>query len=364
MKRFAILISTAAASFAIAHAAEFQVKTLDGQTLQGEYLGTEKEIVKIKSRYGVVQIPAKDVKSMIRVGESGAVLDKPSAPKAESAIPAAENGPVFPTVKPPDVLSLLATRAAGIPPPEPNKNDRQEIFRLIRNFGDTNDSQRRKNIRALQDYGRMAYPFIAAAYVQPFEINIRVDLLQALAVPNSPLTTGILMDAHHTSAKEKEITAAEPPPPPPDYVSKRDRNLPQTRVQNLHIDAQNVLTIEGYASVAGGPFNSLFLLDVYKKRYTSETVDPLLADINRDRSRLGNAAGEVKGSRAIWTLDDRIMLIEQLLPLLFSENEDLKQLPRDLLKKILPSGYPKWEASQSDWVEWWNKRKDVPSAWR
>jgi hypothetical protein len=364
MNRSTIFISLAGSLFAVAYAAEFQVKTLDGQTLQGEYLGTEKEIVKIKSRYGVVQIPAKDVRSMIRVGEGGVVLDKPLAPKADAAIPAAENGPVFPAVKPPDILSLLATRAADIPPPEPNKNDRQEIFRLIRNFADTNDSQRRKNIRMLQDYGRMAYPFIAAAYVQPFEINIRVDLLQALAVPNSPLTTGILMDAHHASAKEKEITASEPPLPPPEYVSKRDRNLPQTRGQNLHIDAQNVLTIEGYASVAAGPFNALFLLDVYKKRYTNETIDPLLADINRDRSRLGNAAGEVKGSRAIWTLDDRMMLIEQLVPLLFSENEDLKQLPRDLLKKILPSGYPKWDAPQSDWVEWWNKRKDVPSAWR
>ena len=364
MKKFAILFSVAGSLFACAHAAEFQVKTLDGQTLQGEYLGTEKEIVKIKSRYGVVQIPAKDVRSMIRVGDNGVALDKPAPQKGDAAAPVADDGPRFPDVKPPDIMSLLAARAAGNPPPEPNKIDRQEIFRLIRNYGDTNDVLRRRSVRTLQDYGRMAYPFIASAYVQPFEVNIRVDLLQVLAVPNSPLTAGILMDAHKATNREKEFTAAEPPAQPPEYLSKRDRDYPQTRGQILNLNAQNVLAIEGYASVAGGPFNALFLLEIYKKRYTGDTVDPLLVDVNRDRTRLGNAAGEVKGSRAIWTLDDRMMLIEQLLPMLFLDNEELKILPRDLLKKILPSGYPKWEAPQSDWVEWWNKRKDVPSAWR
>src|SRR6185369_1375509 len=109
---------------------------------------------------------------------------------------------------------------------------------------------------------------------------------------------------------------------------------------------QNILAVEGYASVAGGPFNSLFLLDVYKRRYTAESIDPLLNDIARDRTRLGNAAGDVKGSRSVWTLDDRLMLIEQLLPLLFVDNEELNTLPRDLLKKLLPSGYPKWDAPQ------------------
>ena len=341
-------------------AAEFQVKTLDGQTLQGEYLGTEKEIVKIRSKYGIVQIPAADVKSMIRVSDSPAAV---KTPKAESAAPVDE-GPSFPEVKPPDILSLLAARSAANPPAEPDKSSRQEIFRLIRNFADTNDSLRRRSIRTLQEYGRMAYPFLAAAYVEPFEINIRVDLLQVLAVQNSPLTTGIFMEAHKTASREKEATAAEPPLPPPDYVSKRDRNQPRTRGQFLNIDAQNVLAIEGYAAVAGGPFNALFLLDIYKKRYTGDSIDPLLVDSARYRTRLGNAAGEIKGSRSIWTLDDRMMLIEQLLPLLFKEDEELKTLPRDLLKKLLPSGYPKWEAPQGEWVEWWNKRKDVPSAWR
>lgn len=342
------------------HAAEFQVKTLDGQTLTGEYLGTEKEIVRLRSKYGIVQIPAADVRSMVRVSEGG---ERPLNPK-EEAVPAGAKEETFPDVKPPDALSLLAKRSAASPPAEPTKTDRQEIFRLIRNFADSGDVSRRKILRNLQDYGRIAYPFIAAAYVEPFEVNIRVDLLQALAVPNSPLTTGILADAHKLAGREKEITAETPPPVPPDYVSKRDRNRPQSRAELVSIDAQNVIAIEGYASVAGGPFNALFLLDIYKKRYTSEKVDPLLSDIGRDRTRLGNVAGEVKGARSVWTLDDRLMLIEQLLPLLYKDNEELKVLPRELLKKLLPTGYPKWDAPQSDWMEWWKKRKDVPSAWR
>src|SRR5437016_4123633 len=90
-----------------AFSAEFQIKTIDGQTVQGEYLGTEKEIVRLRSKYGLVQIPAADVKSMVRGGEGGV-----PGPKADAA-PAGEAPPAFPDVKPPDILSLVATRSSA-----------------------------------------------------------------------------------------------------------------------------------------------------------------------------------------------------------------------------------------------------------
>jgi len=32
-------------------------------------------------------------------------------------------------------------------------------------------------------------------------------------------------------------------------------------------------------------------------------------------------------------------------------------LPRDMLKKILPTGYPKWDAGPTEWSEWWSKKR-------
>ena len=50
-----------------AQAGEYQVRTADGQTLQGEYLGTEDGVVKLRTKYGVQQIPFKDVLAMTQV---------------------------------------------------------------------------------------------------------------------------------------------------------------------------------------------------------------------------------------------------------------------------------------------------------
>jgi len=345
-------ISVASASFA----AEFQIKTLDGQTVQGEYLGTDKEIVRLRSRYGLIQIPSKDIASLIRLSPDGKRVEQ-ADDKKDAASAAEPAKSLFQDSKKPDIGFLVAARSERLAVPEPDKNSRQELFRLVRNYADSTEASRRRIIRSLQDYGRTAYPFIAGAYTEPFDFQVRVDLMQALAVPNNPFAASILNEVHRDAERALHRAASLPPLLPPDYLTKRERDNPADPQDYLRLHAQNMLRIEGYAAVAGGPFNALFLFDVYRTRYGGDNVDALLMDVSRDRTRLANTAGDLKSSKSAWTLEDRRQLIDALLPLLFKENEDLNRVPRDLLKKLLPSNAPKWEASEKEWFDWWSVAK-------
>src|ERR1041384_2873387 len=60
--KFTILCNLIMLSLAsVAGAAELQAKTVDGQVIQGEYLGTENDIVSIKTIYGLMAIPSRNI---------------------------------------------------------------------------------------------------------------------------------------------------------------------------------------------------------------------------------------------------------------------------------------------------------------
>lgn len=335
------------------HAAEMQVKTADGQTFTGEYLGTERGIVTLRTKYGILKIDENDITVQVRA-KAGARAILPEAPP-----PVEEEALRFPEVKPPDVSALVAQKLAGVNLGDPIKQDRQEIIRLIRNFADTNDATRRKSIRTLQEFDIVAYPFITSAYTHPTEIDVRVDLLRAIAVPGRPLTAGVFAEAHAAAMRNLESAAKTATPVPPDYPSKRERDLPILRTDNLRVAASYVLQIEEYASNAGGPYNALLLLEIYKQRYAGEKTDSLLTNAARDRARLAEAAADVTRPVSSWTAEDRTLLAEQLLPLMFHTSDDLRLIAREALKKILPSGHPKWDASETAWVTWWQSKPSM-----
>ncbi len=333
-----------------ASAAEIQVKTVDGQVVQGEHLGTKDGVVKIRTSYGVISIPEKDVVTVSAAPAS----EKPKSSKPGRTASDAPQAPAtFAPVKTPNVQSLVAQKQAENPIPDPNNRDRQELHRLIRNFAESSDASRTKIIKQLQSYGPVAYEFISAAYTESNDFNDRVDLMRALAVPGRALTATIFAEAHAQAVLLMDRTATDPPTQPQDYLSKRERERPQGKAAQLKVDAANVLAIEQYASTAGGPYNCLFLLETYKKRYSAEKVDPLLNDAARDAARLAASGADAGRSKSSWSNEDRVILAEQVFPLLFRDNDDLKTIATDLLKKILPAGYPKWDAPQSEWTEWW-----------
>jgi hypothetical protein len=377
-----------------AHAAEYQVKTAGGETVQGEYLGTENGAVKLRGKYGVLQIAVKDIVSMKEIAAAAkpapaaaeapeekeappdtpvkAAADtvvKPPAPPPEPPPKAASKtapaqaqapsapGLTFPDVRAPDPVALATARAINFPAPEPTKSERQEIDRCMRNFADTNTAGRMKIIRTLQSYGRMVDPFVVAMFVAPEELSARVGLLQSLAVSGRPFTTPVFAEAYRTALASMQQVENGPAQLPPAYLSKRDRDRPMGRSELLKLAADNVLAIEGYASTAGGPFNALFLLDIYRKRYTSDQTQPLLLSPARDRARLAATAADASRTRSSWTKDDRIALAEVTFPLLFRDG-DLQLFAKDFLTKLLPTGHPKWDADQGDWVEWWEKAKE------
>ena len=78
-----------------AQAAEYEVRTADGQTIQGEYLGLEDGVVKLRTKYGVLQVASKDVVTMNVVPPKPATADEqaagepPAAPKEAAAAPPA-----------------------------------------------------------------------------------------------------------------------------------------------------------------------------------------------------------------------------------------------------------------------------------
>lgn len=347
--------------FAFCRAADFQAKTADGQVIQGEYLGTENGIVNIKTVYGMVAIPSKDIITLT-------ALEAAPKPEATGPTPAPSLTPVITTntdasknegltFKEPKgvaMSSLLASRMPRIP--EALKQTRIELVRQIRNFSDSSDLSRNKIIRQLQNFGLMAYPFIEAAYTGPNDLFDKIELLQAVALPHHPYSAVMLESTHADAMAELVRLATAPPPLPPEILTK-DRNRTPTRAQMQRNMARCVRSLEGYASIAGGPFNTLFLLKTYRERYGGES-DPLLHDVGADRVRLAMVAGDLKNKADAWLPEDRPMLIDQALPLHFKKNEDLRDVVQDLLKKLIPDKHPKWDAPESEWVEWWIKAKE------
>lgn len=345
-----------------AAAAEIIVRTNDGQTIQGEHLGTVDKKVKLRTKYGEISIPEKSIVTI----SAAPVSEKPAEEEVKEPVakvepkeprePAVADDLRFELVKPPNVLSLVAARAGA--PVEPTKSQQQELHRAIRNFGDSSDSSRNKIIRTLQTYGPVAYPYIDAAYNETGEIDDRVDLLRAVAVPGRPFSTPIIANTHKRAMTLMARVADEPPELPPEYISRRDRDRPRGKAEYVKDAAANVLALEGYASTAGGPFNALYLLQVYIDRYTNEKVDPLLVNAARDAVRLAETAADANKSKSAWTGPDKILVAEQVFPWMFKDNADMKTIATELLKKLLPTGHPKWDATQTEWVTWWQSAKE------
>jgi hypothetical protein len=359
MRALPILLIVLLAGLASAslRAAEIIIRTADGQVLQGEHLGTSGKKVRLRTAYGEISIPEKNIVTISAAPVASKPPETPDAPetaKKEAAPP--EEDLKFETLKAPNVLSLLTARAPAAPVPA--RSQQQELHRLARNFGDSSAPSRNKIIRNLQDYGQMAYPFIEAAYVEPAEMDDRVDLLRAVAVPGRPFSAAILAPAHKRCLEAMTRAAEDPPPLPPDHKSRRDRDQPLGKADQLRNAASRVLTVEGYAATAGGPFNALFLWQICVERYTSEKTDALLMGAARDAARLAETAADATRSKSSWTAADRVLVAEQALPWLFKENPDLKSISAELLKKILPPSHPKWDAPQADWVRWWQTARE------
>ena len=105
---------------------------------------------------------------------------------------------------------------------------------------------------------------------------------------------------------------------PPGYFSSRYQNTETYRPQRLRTAAQNIRRLESFAAVSGGPFNALFLLGVYKERY-SGTYAALLMDLHLDAARLAATALDYKNAASGWTPQDRVLLCEMAFPLYFGE---------------------------------------------
>ena len=138
---FLFLLATfllASAAFG-ARSADLQAKTIDGQVIQGEYLGTANNIVRIKTNYGVVSIPSKNIVTLLAVE----IPDKPAGPPTIKDDDPNLDAMVFKPPQSVNVTSLLAARMPRIP--EADVRSRLELFRCIRNFGDSSDVSRQHN---------------------------------------------------------------------------------------------------------------------------------------------------------------------------------------------------------------------------
>jgi hypothetical protein len=347
-----LALFTACMAAGLARASDVQIKTADGETIQGEFLGTQDGVIKVRSKYGEVSIPAKDVITMIKAPDAAAPAD--SKKKKANADP--ESAPIkFPEPRDVNLIALLAARTPD--PPVPTAVQRQEILRYIHNFRGSTDKYRTKAINVLQDFGEMAYPYFAGEYVTADDLDDKVQLLAAVAVPGSPYTAGIFAKTHAMAITEFNKASSDAPTQLPNFVTKKEREGANPQTAQLKAAAIRVLAIEADASVAQGPFNTLFLFQIYKARYSAE-ANALLNDPNRDRVLLGAAASDAGKSDSEWRGSDRVMFAEQAFPLLFQDNADLKSIAEELLKRVLPAAHPKFTASEEEWFNWWAKNKE------
>jgi hypothetical protein len=343
VKQFAIAGVSAFLCLA-ACASEVQVKTNDGQIISGEYLGTEDGVVKVHSRYGDINIPSKDVLAIVKAADT--VSDKPKSDAGSEQF--------FQTPKDVNITALMATRAPQ--PAELARKDRIALSIAVENFKNSSPKLEAKYLSTLRSYGTAAYPFIASAYNEPLDLDTKIHLLAAVSESNSPYTAGIFADTHAVAWDVFSHSLVEPPISPDDSF-KVERVAVAGKREEMKSLAGQVLAVEALAAQAGGPFNTLFLFQIYKRRYSSE-LNPLLSDARRDSNFLTVASADAWKADAAWTGADRVDLAERALPLLFKDNEDLKTIARELLKRLLPSTHPKWNAPQEEWFTWWTKNRD------
>ena len=209
----------------------------------------------------------------------------------------------------------------------------------------------------MANYGLMAYPYIDGAYTGTNDLDDKVELIQAVVGPRRPYCTQILMSVHGNLMAEISRTASLPPDLPYEITVKRAPIA--TRENRMRVLAHDCREVEGYAAASGGPFNALFLLNLYKLRYSGE-ADALLKNLSADRARLSAVAVDCKSIANGWTPPDRVLLIDTVFPWLYQDNDDLVSLGQEILKKLLPEHHPKWEAPQAEWFQWWMKhRKEI-----
>ena len=342
--RWAIFITTLITA-AFNRAYEIEVHTNDGQLLQGAYVGMDQNVLRMRTGVGDFLIGMGDIATTTNVPAPGAAI--PCSACASGACP------LLPEAQPLDVRMLAAARLEGLNGGLAN-GDQREVLRAIRDFRFSSFPERK--IAILRGYGLQAYPFLAAAYAQSFELQTKVNLLQTVAVRGESLSAGLLAQTHATAELVFRVTVASPPPQPPRYLTNRVRWVsPQDPGQSLQLVAGNLLQLEEYAATAGGPLNALFLWQTYRSRYSDPQSSPFLADLDRDRARLVATAQDASRHGSAWTASERALVVDQVLPAFFRCDDTSRELAQALLSRILPARHPKWSASEAEWAAWRGK---------
>lgn len=334
-------------------AADVELQTSDGQTVRGSLVKAGEEEVELKTDFGMVRIPRKQIKNPEAIDAALAEAKRPPAKAVLAGGRLNEEG-------------ILAGRAKAADAGKLTGKENAEAARLVGRFGDALGLEQDQIVQRLRELAPRVNELVGIAYKRPVEIETRARLISALAVRGNVGAMPILRLTHEDLYKAWERKLAETP----DKNSFFDRgarkvNTKEEIRRQAKLMADLLPVLEGNAAEIGGADALLFLARIYRDRYGNKE-QKILHDRDRDTLHLLYAAVDDPGIvlakkqaplSVHWTPEERALAIEKLITHLEAPPKDYAKMLFPALGTLLPPGHPDFVAVDADWQAWWGEAR-------
>lgn len=334
-------------------AADVELQTSDGQTVRGSLVKAGEEEVELKTDFGIVKIPRKQIKNPEAIDAAQAEAKRPPAKAVLAGGRLNEEG-------------ILTGRARAADAGKLTGKENAEAARLVGRFGDALGLEQDQIVQRLRELVPRVNELVNLAYKRPVEIETRARLMAALAVRGNVSAMPILRQTHEDLYKAWERKLDETP----DKNSFFDRgarkvNTKEEIRRQAKLMADLLPVLEGNAAEIGGADAMLFLARAFRDRYGNKELKELH---NRDRDTLHllyaavDEPGVVLAKKQAplnvhWTPEERALAIEKLIAHLEAPPKDYAKMLFPALGTLLPPGHPDFVAAAADWQDWWGEAR-------
>ena len=246
-------------------------------------------------------------------------------------------------------------------------SDQERLRMVIRDFRHTDHAVCGRELR---QHTPEVNALIAGSYLDPIDIQIKIDLWAEVAGPKNPDAAVGLFDTYRALTNlakpvlvpyVKDAGAAVVHRTIPDSDAETNKKSFSSR------DLRDMIeTTEGLIARCPSAAAAIFLMKIYADRY-SEAEAPM-RDAKRDRHRLVEACGgnpdkfdedKPRTWTSILTARQRATIVEKLIPYIEHKNDSRRQIARNgLMVCVPPRSHPAWDAGRYEWDRWWASYKE------
>lgn len=326
----------------------------------GRLTPAQADLVRQYTEQGVLNLPAE------RVGAAQPVQAATVRPTLRGGLPRLPGGEL-------DVLTILVDEDR-----EPIRNelaaDRQRLAGNLKGYRHVGAPERDAIRRDLQRLGPAANDLVGAAFTDPVDLDIKLELCAYLASAGNPRAAGYIALTHQMAMNKADPILIPYDTDAGGLIFRRQggNEEPVRKFYSSRELREYVTELERLISHCPGPRAAIYLMSVYDVRYGGDEAP--MRDKDRDRERMLRACGgdynEMKdGDPKTWETTlapfDRLLIAERLVPYLNHQEKDVREIARYGL--LVVNGQPNkklkdfFKDAPKHWGEvqnWWSQRRE------